>query len=154
VTAKFGGDTFYLPSSDSSPVFVFATATGGGGSFVIGDKVADPGNQVTFWGAQWWKLNPMTGAPAPAAFKGFAASTQSNPPKCGEKWTTRPGNSSDPPPTVPSYMAVIVSSSISKSGSTITGDVRRVVIVKTDPGYGPDPGHAGTGKVVAELCHS
>jgi len=24
--------------------------------------------------------------------------------------------------------------------------------VKTDPGYQPDPGHAGTGTVVAKVC--
>jgi hypothetical protein len=51
-------------------------------------------------------------------------------------------------------MAVIVSSSISKEGSTISGNTVRVVIVKTDSGYKPDPGHPGTGREVAELCHS
>jgi len=53
---------------------------------------------------------------------------------------------------VPPYMAVVVSSDINKSGSTISGDVQSVVIVKTDAGYASDPGHAGTGTVVAKLC--
>ena len=51
-----------------------------------------------------------------------------------------------------SYIAVIVSSSITKSGSTISGDTIKIVIVQTDPGYAGNPGHAGTGKVVATLC--
>jgi hypothetical protein len=49
-------------------------------------------------------------------------------------------------------MAVMVSSSITKSGSTIAGNTRQMVIVKTDPGYASNPGHAGTGTVVAVIC--
>ncbi len=37
---------------------------------------------------------------SPANFKGFAATLSSEPPKCGITWTTRPGNSSNPPATV------------------------------------------------------
>jgi hypothetical protein len=49
-------------------------------------------------------------------------------------------------------MAVIVTSSAVKSGSTISGDTPHIVIVKTDPGYAPDPGQAGTGTVVSQVC--
>jgi hypothetical protein len=49
-------------------------------------------------------------------------------------------------------MAVIVSSKIGKSGSQISGNTVAVVIVKTNAGYDADPGHAGTGTVVATLC--
>jgi hypothetical protein len=154
VTANFAGDAFYVPASTSAQVLVFATARqGAAGSFVVGDTSAASNGNVTFWGAQWWKANALSGGTAPAAFKGFADNT-TNPPSCGQRWSTRPGNSSDPPATVPSYMAVIVASSITKSGSTISGDTKRVVIVKTNPGYQPNPGHAGTGQIVAELCHS
>ena len=48
-------------------------------------------------------------------------------------------------------MAVIVSGSIAKKGR-ISGDVVEEVIVKTDSGYAPNPGHAGTGTVVAVRC--
>jgi len=41
-------------------------------------------------------------------------------------------------------MAVIVTSSVTKSGSTISGDIVRVVLVKNGPTY-------GTGTVVAVL---
>ena len=147
VAANFSGDAFYLPSSDKEAVVVFAFL--GSGSFVIGDLNAAPGNGVTFWGAQWAKVNSISGGPAPNAFKGFADTV---PLSCGGTWTSSPGNSSSPPGGTPSFMAVIVSSSITKSGPTITGDVPKIVIVQTKPGYGPSPGHDGTGTVVAVLC--
>ncbi len=49
-------------------------------------------------------------------------------------------------------MAVIASSSISKSGPTISGDIPHIVVVTTNPGYAPNPGHPGTGSVVAIVC--
>ncbi|MEP6978838.1 MAG: hypothetical protein ABI948_12375 [Thermoleophilia bacterium] len=123
----------------------------GGGSFVIGNLNSSVGTNVTFWGAQWWKLNSLTGGAAPAAFKGFAKDPAS--PSCGSGWSTDPGNSAPPPAgPLPPFMAVIVSSSISKSGSTISGNSPHIVIVQTNPGYDANPGHAGTGKVVATLC--
>jgi len=52
-------------------------------------------------------------------------------------------------------ITVLVSDSISKSGPVIFGDVIAVAQVLPDPGYAPDPGHAGTGTVVTEtLCSS
>ena len=49
-------------------------------------------------------------------------------------------------------MAVIVSSRITKRGSVISGNVLHVVLVRTNAGYGPNPGHPGTGTIVATLC--
>jgi len=111
------------------------------------------GAKVTFWSAQWSKLNHLSGGPAPASFKGFAATLSAEPPKCGITWTTGPGNSSKPPATVPAYMGVLVSSKVTKSGPKISGDAKSIVVVKTDPGYAPNPGHAGTGTVLAVFCH-
>ena len=122
------------------------------GSFVIGDLNSAIGTKVTFWGAQWSTDNSLSGRTAPASFKGFANNIPHNPAKCGDTWVTDPGNSSNPPGSVPDQMAVIVSSSISKSGSTISGNTPKVVVVKTDPGYQPNPGHPGTGTVVAQVC--
>lgn len=152
ITASFAGDTFYKQSSDTKPVLIFATLSTG--SFVLGDQTvntAPPMTTLTWWGAQWWKLNTLSRGSAPAGFKGFADTTSSSP-TCGKPWSTDPGNSSQPPTNVPSYMAVIVTDSISKSGNTILGDTPKIVIVKTEPGYANDPGHAGTGTVVATLC--
>jgi hypothetical protein len=121
------------------------------GSFVIGDGNAAVGSHVTYWGAQWWKRNSLSGGTAPAAFKGFAAVTAS-PPACGGTWTTRPGNSSAPPGAVPGEMPVIVSSRVTKRGPVISGDITKIVLVATDPGYGPAPGHVGRGTVTGVLC--
>lgn len=144
VTVSFAGDPFYLPSSASEPVIVFAFLNSG--SMIIGNL---DGPAVNFWGAQWATNNSLSGGPAPSSFKGFASSA---PQACGGVWTSTTGNSSSPPATLPSYMGVIVSSTVAQSGSTISGDVLKIVVVVPNPGYGANPGHAGTGTVVATFC--
>jgi hypothetical protein len=130
----------------------FTASAGAAGNFVIGDQNATVGTAVTFWGAQWWKDNALSGGAAPAAFKGFANSLESSP-VCGAPWTTDPGNSSDPPAgPLPETIEVIVSSHVTKSGRTISGDTAEVVLVATNPGYEGNPGHPGTGTVLAVLC--
>jgi hypothetical protein len=148
VTANFAGDAFYLPSSASEPVILFAFLSSG--SMVIGNLDAAANTNVDYWGAQWSSDNSLTGGSAPDSFKGFASTA---PQSCGGSWTSSTGNSSGPPATVPTYMGVVASSSISQSGSTISGNVPIIVVVKTDPGYQSNPGHAGTGTVVATYCH-
>jgi len=125
--------------------------------FVIGDLEAVVGNHVTFWGKQWWKDNDLSGGTAPASFKGFVTCTN-NPPTCGDTWISDPGNSSFPPDTIPADITVIVSSSITKSGSTESGNIVMMVTVHVDPCcYGKPveaPGHEGTGTVTAVICSS
>jgi hypothetical protein len=129
----------------------FAASASAAGSFVIGDVNVAFGAPVTFWGAQWSQKNQLSGGAAPASFKGFADT--SGPATCGSSWSTRPGNSSDPTPgPLPEFIDVIVSSEITKSGPTISGNTLEVVVVQTEPGYAPDPGHAGTGTVIGLLC--
>jgi hypothetical protein len=125
-------------------VLLYATS-----GFVIGDLNSAVGTHVTYWGAQWWKLNSLTGGLAPAAFKGYQDSPGAS--NTVTTWTTRPGNSSGPPATVPAFISVLVAGHITQDGSVISGDAPHIVIVQTDPGYGPDPGHSGTGTVVAKL---
>jgi hypothetical protein len=156
--ADFAGDTYYLPSADTgktATVFAFPTR----GVFVLGDRTvgsAGPTTKVTWWGAQWAKLNSLSGGSAPSAFKGFAENvvlpTSSPPTLCGGTWTTSGGASAPPVSGVPAYMGVVVATSATKSGSTISGNYVRIVVVRTDPGYGPSPGHAGTGTIVATFC--
>ncbi len=125
----------------------------GGGSFVIGDLVSNLGGaSVYFWGSQWLQNNPMSIGLGPGtnSFKGFENGL--GPPACGGTWTSRPGNSTPPPAGVPANMALIVSSQVTKSGNVLSGDVKRIVIVSTDPGYSSNPGHIGTGRVIAVLC--
>jgi len=106
------------------------------GPFVIGDQNAAAGSKVTFWGAQWWRRNSLSGGPAPSSFKGLASQAPSNlslPLQCGG-WSANAGGSISPPATLAPYIPVIASSSITKSGSKISGDnVPEVTIVKTDP---------------------
>jgi hypothetical protein len=52
---------------------------------------------------------------------------------------------------IKSVRAVIVSSRITKSGSTISGNIPTMVVVLTDAGYAGNPGHAGTGTIVAAI---
>lgn len=128
-------------------IFAFAP---GGGAFVISDRNSSIGSPVTFWSAQWWKQNQLPGS-GPASFKGFAANPPT--PSCGNSWTSNPGNSANPPTgPLPTLMGVIVSSSITKTGSQVTGNIAHIVIVRTNPGYQANPGHAGTGTVVAQFC--
>jgi len=150
-SASFGGDGFYMAASTSASALVFEYATGG--TFVLGDGSAGVGSSETFWADTWSSENTLSGGAGPSSFKGFANTPSSTPPVCGGTWTSDPGNSSGPPPApLPGYMAVVVSSAVSKSSSTITGNITQIVIVKTDAGYAPDPQFHGTGTVVAVLC--
>ena len=152
VKAEFAGDTFYLPSSETNTATVFAFPAGG--TFVLGDSTvaaAGPTTTLTFWGSKWSSLNALSGSGPVPSFKGFANTTTS-PPACGGTWTTRPGNSSSPPASLPAFMGVLVASKTTKSGSTISGDILHIVVVAPDPGYAPNPGHPGTGKLVTTVC--
>jgi hypothetical protein len=153
---------FNAPMSVIDPIF-FKTPAGvpafaylASGSFTLGDNTAASalasGATVTWWGANWSTVNSLSGGSAPAAFKGFAKTLSATPPVCGGTWTTTTANRAGPPSSVPSVMAVIASRKISQSGSTISGDIQHIYIVTVNPGYAPDPGHPGTGTVLARLC--
>ncbi len=158
-SVKVGTDT--LQASTSNPAGTITSNTvqvtwtvpfaPGGGSFVIGDENSTVGTNVTFWGGQWSRHNSLSGGPAPRSFKGFALNPRT--PACGVMWNTGAGNSPPPPAgPLPAYMAVIVTSSVKRSGPGISGNTVHIVVVKTNPGYAPNPGHAGTGMVVSQVC--
>jgi hypothetical protein len=122
--------------------------------FVIGDVEPHAvGNTVNFWGAQWWKNNVMSGLTSPgasrASFKGFATRATL---LCGGAWESRPGNSSDPPATIAPDIAVVVTSTVVKDGPNLSGNIKQIVVVHQDGGYGPNPGHAGNGQVTSIVC--
>jgi FtsP/CotA-like multicopper oxidase with cupredoxin domain len=154
ITATFTGDAYYLPSSDSATAILFAFPSHG--AFVIGDANSAIGATANWWGHSWANLNAPTGGAAPSAFKGFASTvtlpTSTPPASCGSPWTTGPGNSPAPPGTVPQYMGVLVSSAVSKSGSTISGNTTSIVVVNVQPGYASNPGKPGAGTVIAVYC--
>jgi hypothetical protein len=127
-----------------------AAPAGAAENFVIGNGNSAVGSQVTFWGAQWWKLNSLSGGTAPASFKGFANEVHGS---CGGSWTTDPGNSSEPPEgPLPPVIEAVVSSKITKKGKVISGNITEVVLIATNLGYRPNPGHAGTGTVIGVKC--
>ena len=143
-------------------VGIFAAAPGGAsppndstGVFVVGDVTAEAAaatDTITWWSHSWWLENTLSGGPAPSAFKGYAVDFSTGTPACGGTWTTGPGNSPHPPDAVAGTIPVIVASSITKDGSTISGDIVGLGTVSTDPGYGPNPGHPGTGTIVVSSC--
>ena len=120
--------------------------------FVIGDGAPHGiGATVNFWGAQWWKNNPLSGMVdnGVGAFKGYATSADN---ACKGSWASRPGNSSMPPTTIASRIGVIVTSSVTRDGKNISGNIRKILLVDPGAGYGPNPGSAGSGVVAAIVC--
>ncbi|HTK45723.1 MAG TPA: Ig-like domain repeat protein [Patescibacteria group bacterium] len=158
ITADFAGDAYYLPSSDSADAIVFAFPSRG--AFSLGDSTvaaADPSATLTWWSSSWSNINVLTGGPGPDSYKGFDGSvttlpTTSPASSCGSTFVTRPGNSTPPTGDVPTYMGVLVTGAVSQSGSKISGTWSKIVVVRVDPGYGPNPGHDGTGTIVAVFC--
>jgi hypothetical protein len=133
----------------STTILVYGLSSAG--NFVIGDGATAVGSSTYYWGAQWASMNSLSGGSGQPSFKGFADDPDAAP-ACATGWSTTPGNSAKPPNSVPSYLAVAVASTVSKYGSRVEGDTAKVVVIKTDVAYGPDPGQAGTGTVVAVLC--
>ena len=157
LSASFTSDGYYQSSSDTSKtatVFAFPSR----GAFTLGNlTVASAGNTaLTWWADNWNQLNTVSGGPVPSSFKGFAATvslpTSTPPSSCGSNWQTLPGNS--PPPTsgVPSYMGVLVTSRVTKTGNGVAGNTVHIVVVRVNPGYAPNPSSHGTGTIVATYC--
>ncbi len=120
--------------------------------FVIGDLQAHAlGANIYFWGAQWWKNNPMSGSVANgvASFKGYATSSDN---VCGGGWASRPGNSSNPPDVLGPQVLIVVTTTVGKSGPNISGTIKEILLVNRDGGYAPNPGHEETGVVAKLLC--
>ena len=120
--------------------------------FVIGDvENHDLGATVNFWGDQWWTNNrtSQSASPGVASFKGY---TDISTAACGGTWSASGGNSLVPPDTIPADVAVIVTSSATKDGMTVGGDIKQILIVHSDGGYGPSPGHPGGGVVTQVTC--
>lgn len=145
--ATYAGDTNHTGSNGQATFTITAAPF----NFVIGDQNAAVGTKVTFWGAQWTKLNSLSGGAAPVGFKGYATGTSTNPASCGGTWTSVAGDTT-PPASVPKFITVMVSSAATKSGSNITGNVTKLVIIKVDPGYRSDPAFPGTGTVYSVVC--
>ena len=152
IAVSFAGDSYYRPASASGTETTAAAPDAGG--FVVGDVTAGAptlGTSVNFWGSQFWKNNQFSGVVnAPASMKGYIDNAPGF--ACGVNWTSDPGNSSHPPSTIPVNMVVVVSSTITQSGSVESGNIKHLVVVSVNPGYGPAPGHDGWGKIIGTIC--
>jgi hypothetical protein len=157
VGASSTTNAYYQGSSDSTTAIVFAFPARG--VFTLGNVTAagaGPSTKVSWWADTWPGLNALGGGAAPSSFKGFADQvtlpTTTPPVGCGSSWKSTGGNSPPPVSGIPSYMGVVVTSSVAKTGSTISGNSVHIVVVKVDPGYSPNPGHPGTGTIVGVFC--
>ena len=118
------------------------------GAFAIGDGNATVNSAVSFWGSRWWKDNQISTASAPPAFKGYAVTVDAK--ACTFQTTT--GNSASPPDgPLPPVITVLVTSSVTQSGSTVSGKITEFALVATNDGYDSNPGHPGTGTVIGIL---
>lgn len=148
VAAVFAGDAYYLASRDATKnVIIFAFPARG--AFVVAGKTT-PLTPVTYWGAQWPASAITTGSTS--SFKGFANTISTTRPSCGGTWTSNPGDSSAPVDTVPAYMGTVVTGAVSTNGGITSGTIAHIVVVLTARGYSADPGHPGTGTIIATYC--
>src|SRR5258706_6443962 len=151
ITATFVGDAFYLPSSDSATAVVFAFPSRG--AFIVGDVSAAGGGTVTWWDSSWSKANVLSGGAGPSSFKGFAGTvslpTSTPPAACGGPWSTAGGNSPPPTDVVPSFMGALVASSATKSGTIISGNTVKIIVVQVAPGFQSNSGSTGAGTIIA-----
>lgn len=148
VSASFGGDAYYLPSSTPAQTLYVYQPTQfviWGGNLPNLAGAVKVGQDFTFWGDQWAKQVTAGDFPANSSFKGYADKVT------GPAWICNPGNSSEPPATIGSYIGVIVTTHASKKGNVISGNIADTVVLRVDnpAAYQPDAGHSVTGIVVA-----
>jgi hypothetical protein len=127
VTLDFGGDTYYRPSSATQTLYVYQPTQfviwGGNPPIPSGQRAnLVIGDSYEFWGADWPQQvlgGSFTGG---ASFKGYADQVDWT----NGQWTTRPGGSSKPPPTLATYIGVIVATDIAGHGDDIQGTSPRL----------------------------
>ena len=149
LTAAFAGVTGYLPSNAGPQALTVFGVT----QFVIWGGNAGgvlPGQRVVFWGEHWWDQMNLPEKAKVKEFKGWADTVS------GASWTSKSGNSK-PPETIPTYISVIVTSSIEKvddkdrgdDKAKIRGNVIGHAILRVDSPYKDEPGKPVYGVVVA-----
>ena len=136
VTTAVTDDGGSTSTTGPCQVLVFAFAPGGG-AFVIGNGNSAIGTAVTFWGAQWWKLNTLSGGAELPPHRLEHRSGQQRP-ATGRTTSGLPGCA-----RVEQDLHVRLAD-LGQHGPHRRGpDKHR---------HAPNPGHAGTGTVVAQVC--
>lgn len=115
------------------------------GTFVVVNKAARLGATVRYWGASWARDNGLAASPALSVFRGFAASVSRRPAVVGGTWSGSVSASASPPRNLPSLIAVVVANQVRKRGTTVSGNIIRIVLVQRSATF-------GRGKVVAVLA--
>jgi hypothetical protein len=151
VSARYAGSSVYLGDTSSTgdklTCYDDSRFLIWGGNRPDLDDAVQVGDHFTFWGSQWSKQVSRGDYGGGSSLKGWADKVS------GSTWSTGTGNSVSAPGSVASYISVLVTTHVKKSGSTLGGDVaRRVVIRVDDPDrYDANPGHSASGTVVAIL---
>ena len=151
LAANFAGDDDYLPADATSQTHLYVyqpsqfVIWGGNPPGTASKPNISVGSDYTFWGAQWSKQVMGGSYNGTSSFKGYADRVSST------TWTANPGNSSNPPSSIAPYIGVIVTTTVTKKGSSISGNVTEVVVIQVDnpSGYQPNPGHPASGILVA-----
>lgn len=104
------------------------------------------GQHVVFWGEHWWDQVNLPEKSRIKEFKGWAATMDRM------IWTTKGGNAK-PPETLPTYISVIITTSVERTGADDKGKVRGNVVghavLRVDAPYRDEPGRPVSGVVVA-----
>jgi RHS repeat-associated protein/uncharacterized repeat protein (TIGR01451 family) len=156
---NFAGDSSYQASSRAVPIQIyqpmpFVIWGGNSGGLRIGQR-------VNFWGSQWESqvINGQYFGANPS-FKGWSGSVASFN-QCEANatlatldmacWQVKPGQSFPPNQVLPTYIEVVVSTVIDKSGDTVFGNIACGAILQVDhtPPYGAVPGQDGFGTIAA-----
>jgi streptogramin lyase len=151
LSAGFAGDANYKPSNAPAQTLIVFQPTQfviwGGNPPIPSGQIANVaiGQDYMFWGAQWQKQVLGGNFQANAGFKGYADTVSAG------GWTATPDKSSGPPRIVEKYIGVIVSTSVTRGGGATSGNVAEMVVLRVDSpdAYSPNPGHSGTGILVA-----
>ena len=119
--------------------------------FLRGGDETDTGS-VEFWGHSWSRDNVLSGGPAPDSFKGFASAIRHQSARLRRRLDEQAGQQLE----TAGHAATLYGRSRFQQhyqvGFDYLSDVPEIVVVTPNPGYEPDPGHPGTGTVVAEFC--
>jgi fibro-slime domain-containing protein/RHS repeat-associated protein len=120
-----------------------------GGNAPALDQALPLGHSYVFWGAQWADQVHAGDFSANPSFKGYADEVSPD----LREWRTRPGDASQPPPTVPAYLGILIATHIQKDGDTERGNIAGIGVMRvTDPAaYRADPGHPASGILLAIL---
>ena len=148
----------YEPLNTSFPVVVYQRS-----QFVVwggNEEGIDLGDRVNFWGGTWdtqitsgdYEVKgPFLGyavvPPGPVTLCQSLASTTSAPPLDDSCWHSKGGNIS-PPESLPQYIQVIVSTSMSKLQGTVFGNTAATAVVRVEPGYASHRNYPGYGQIV------